>query len=128
MGHGLNVHRVRSRAERKSVKIASVQKVRLSDESSNNNGFKRKERAGAVALTSKSLARVKILPDRSEAVMNALSDANEARDLIVTQHQLQALKSNPTANVSLTKKQLKKLKNRARACGLLELAAKSMEI
>ena len=127
MGHGLNVHRVRSRAGRKSAKIASVQKVSLSTGSSENS--KRRLRAGAVALTPKSLARVKIIPDRSEAVMTALTDANEARDLIVTQHQLQALKSNPTANVSLTKKQLKKLKNRARACGLFtNPVSKSMDI
>lgn len=114
MGNGLNVRRVTGyqvRSERKNLLQISVQKVRL-------NPAKKFDTAGAVALTKKSLKRIKILPERRDAVLRALESEEEARDLIVNQHQLQALKSNPTANISLTKKQMKKLKSRARASGL----------
>ena len=111
MGNGLNVRRVTAyqvRQERKSVRQLSVQKVRLDATG----------KTGAVALTKKSLKRIKVMPERKDAVLKALESPEEARDLIVNQHQLQALKSNPTANTSLTKKQMKKLKSRARASGL----------
>lgn len=112
MGNGLNVRRVTAyqvRQERKSVRQLSVQKVRLDATG----------KTGAVALTKKSMKRIKVMPERKDAVLKALESPEEARDLIVNQHQLQALKSNPTANTSLTKKQMKKLKSRARASGLL---------
>ena len=117
MGNGLNVRRVTGyqvRQERKSVRNISVQKVRLESGS----------KSGAVALTKKSLKRIKLMPERKEAVLKALESPEEARDLIVNQHQLQSLKSNPTANTSLTKKQMKKLRSRARASGLFSSAAK----
>jgi hypothetical protein len=122
MGNGLNVRRVTGyqvRSERKSLRQISVQKVRL-------NPTKKYAEAGAVALTKKSLKRIKMMPERKDAVLRALENEEEARDLIVNQHQLQALKSNPTANVSLTKKQMKKLKSRARASGIL--SNNSMEL
>lgn len=122
MGNGLNVRRVTGyqvRSERKSLRQISVQKVRL-------NPTKKYAEAGAVALTKKSLKRIKMMPERKDAVLRALENDEEARDLIVNQHQLQALKSNPTANVSLTKKQMKKLKSRARASGIL--SNNSMEL
>jgi hypothetical protein len=122
MGNGLNVRRVTGyqvRSERKSLRQISVQKVRL-------NPTKKYAEAGAVALTNKSLKRIKMMPERKDAVLRALENEEEARDLIVNQHQLQALKSNPTANVSLTKKQMKKLKSRARASGIL--SNNSMEL
>lgn len=123
MGNGLNVRRVTGyqvRSERKNMRQISVQKVRL-------NPAKKYAEAGAVALTKKSLKRIKVMPERKDAVLRALENEEEARDLIVNQHQLQALKSNPTANVSLTKKQMKKLKSRARASGLLS-SNNSMEL
>lgn len=120
MGNGLNVRRVTGyqvRQERKSTRRISVQKVRLDAGS----------KSGAVALTKKSLKRIKLMPERRTAVLKALESPEAARDLIVNQHQLQSLKSNPTANTSLTKKQMKKLKSRARASGLL-VGATKMEI
>ena len=116
MGNGLNVRRVTGyqvRSERKSVRQISVQKVRLDPSKSKFH------EAGAVTLTKKSLKRIKVMPERKDAVLRALENEQDARDLIVNQHQLQSLKSNPTANISLTKKQMKKLKSRARASGLL---------
>ena len=120
MGNGLNVRRVTGyqvRQERKSLRQISVQKVRL--DSATKTGS-----AGAVALTKRSLKSVKFMPERKDAVLKALESPEAARDLIVNQHQLQSLKSNPTANTSLTKKQIKKLKSRARASGILAAASK----
>ena len=124
MGNGLNVRRVTGyqvRSERKNLRQISVQKVRL-------DPAKKFETSGAVALTKKSLKRIKVMPERKDAVMRALECEEDAKDLIVNQHQLQALKSNPTANISLTKKQMKKLKSRARASGLLASSSAKMEL
>lgn len=121
MGNGLNVRRVTAyqvRQARKSHRQISVQKVSLNPSSKSS---------GTVTLTKKSLNRIKLMPERKESVLKALESPEEARDLIVNQHQLQSLKSNPTANISLTKKQKKKLRSRARACGLLHNGSK-MEI
>ena len=131
MGNGLNVRRVTGyqvRQQRKSQRNITVQKVRL-DDASKSRGVK----AGSVALTKKSLKRVTIMSNHVEAVMKVLDSADskslEARDIIVSQHQLQSLKSNPTANTSLTKKQMKKLRNRAKCSGLLKNSSKmSMEL
>lgn len=123
MGNGLNVRRVtgyQARSERKNLRQISIQKVRL-------NPLKKFSEAGSVALTKKSLKRIKMMPERKDAVLRALENEEEARDMIVNQHQLLSLKSNPTANVSLTKKQMKKLKSRARASGLLAKTT-SMEL
>lgn len=112
MGNGLNVRRVTAyqvRHDRKSHRKISVQKVKLDTKSA------------AVGLTKKAVKRIKVMPERREAILRALESKEEARDLIVNEHQLQALKSNPTANISLTKKQLKKLKSKARASGLFGL-------
>ena len=124
MGNGLNVRRVTGyqvRSERKNLRQISVQKVRL-------DPAKKFETSGAVALTKKSLKRIKVMPERKDAVLRALECEEDAKDLIVNQHQLQALKSNPTANISLTKKQMKKLKSRARASGLLASSSAKMEL
>lgn len=124
MGNGLNVRRVTGfqvRKERKGQRVLSIQKVRL------DTPKKSFRVAGSVNLTTKSLARVKMMPERKEAVLRALANEEDARDMIVNQHQLQSLKSNPTANTSLTKKQMKKLKSRARASGLIG-AKTAMEI
>ena len=66
-----------------------------------------------------------------EAVLKVLEGSEEdQKDLIVNQHQLKSLKSNPTANTALNKKQIKKLRRRAMACGLIGKGSggKSMEI
>lgn len=118
MGNGLNVRRVTAyqvRQDRKSHRKISVQKVKLDP------------KGPAVALTKRAVKRIKVMPAKQEAVLRALESKEEARDLIVNEHQLQALKSNPTANISLTKKQLKKLKSRARACGLIGTSMKMEE-
>ncbi len=118
MGNGLNVRRVTAfqvRHDRKSLRKISVHKVKLDTKSS------------AVVLTKKAVKRIKMMPQRKDAVLRALESKEDARDLIVNEHQLQALKTNPTANVSLTKKQLKKLKSKARASGLIGVASKQME-
>jgi hypothetical protein len=129
MGNGLNVRRVTAyqvRHARKSQHTKSVQKVVLSVPKS------RYAKAGSVALTKKSLKRVTVMADHTEAVRKVLesADANstEARNIVVFQHQLQSLKSNPTANTSLTKKQMKKLRIRAKCSGLLVKPKQNMEI
>ena len=124
MGNGLNVRRVtayQTRSTRKSLRKISVHKVKLDSKSP------------AVSLTKRAVRRIKTMPARKDAVLRALESSEDSRDLIVNQHQLLALKSNPTANVSLTKKQLKKLKSKARASGILtpkstETAGSKMEL
>ena len=98
MGNGLNVRRVTGyqvRSERKNTRQISVQKVRL--DPTKGKFYE----AGAVTLTKKSLKRIKVLPERKNAVLRALSNGEDARDLIVNQHQLQSLKSNPTSSSSI---------------------------
>ena len=73
--------------------------------------------AGKLVRRFFNMKRIKVMPE--EADLKALKWPEEARDLIVNQRPFQALKSNPTADTSLTKKQMKKLKSRARASGLL---------
>ena len=130
MGNGLNVRRVTGyqvRQQRKSLRQATVQKVRLNPV----QGERGRTVAGAVNLTKKSLKRVEIMENAREAVLKVLEGSEEdQKDLIVNQHQLKSLKSNPTANTALNKKQIKKLRRRAMACGLIGKGSggKSMEI
>lgn len=118
----------KARTARKQLRIPSVQKVTLEARAGN-----KVKRIAHSLLTPKALSRVKIIPDLQEAsvkVLEAGAGSEEARNIIVNKHQLQALKSNPNANTALTKKQLKKLKNRVRASALLNTSSNqiSMEL
>lgn len=147
MGNGLNVRRVTAygvHRERRDMRKVSVCKVRLnsaaSTASTNTTATsssalagkgKVGKRAGAVSLTKRAQARIRVIPDAKEAVLTVLEsgpDSEASRDIIVTQHQLQSLKSNPTANTALTRKQMKKLKSRAKVVGLLAAKKSAMKI
>lgn len=131
MGNGLNVRRVTGyqvRQQRKGVRQVSIQKVRLNPV----QGKRARTVAGGVSLTRKSLRRVEIMGNVQEAVLKVLEGLEtKSKDVLVNQHQLKSLKSNPTANTSLNKKQMKKLRSRAMACGLIgkrNSAGKAMEL
>jgi hypothetical protein len=104
----------------KSKRPATVKKVSLETKRKGSNV---KRVVATTLLTPAALSRVKVLPDVKDAILKVLesgSASKESKEIIVSKHQLRALRSNPNANTSLTKKQMKKLKSRALACGLLE--------
>lgn len=129
MANALNTRHLTSfkaRTARKHMRVPSVKKVTLEARA----GSKLKRVASSL-LAPQALSRVQIIPDlmaASEKVLEAGADSEEARTIIVNKHQLQALKSNPNANTSLTKKQLKKLKNRVRATALLNASSNQSDM
>lgn len=105
----------------KSRRPAVVKKVSL--EVKRHESHKPKKVVASTLLAPQALARVTVVPDVKEAMLKVLEagpNSKEAKEIIVSKHQLKALRSNPNANTSLTKKQMKKLKSRALACGLLK--------
>lgn len=84
------------------------------------------KRRAVVGLTKTALARATVPDCVKTAVLTILSEgpkSTAARNLVVTQHQMKALRSNPNANTALTRKQFKRLRTRAKASGLLDVAA-----
>lgn len=103
----------------KSKRPATVKKVSLETKRKGSNV---KKVVMSTLLAPAALSRVKVLPDVKDAILKVLEAgpaSKESKELIVSPHQLKSLRSNPNANTSLTKKQMKKLKSRALACGLL---------
>lgn len=123
MGSALNINYRdgnRLRNALKSKRPAKVKKVSLEVKKHDSQA---KKTIATVSLTSDALTRVKVVPDVKEAILKVLEagpESKEAKEIIVNKHQLKALRSNPNANTSLSKKQLKKLRSRARACGFLD--------
>ena len=123
MANALNIRYCdgnRLRNALKSKRPATVKKVTLEVK---RKGANAKKVVASTLLAPAALSRVQVVPDVKEAILKVLEagpESKEAKEIIVSKHQLRALRSNPHANVSLTKKQMKKLKSRALACGLLE--------
>ncbi len=109
----------------KSKNPAIVKKIALEVK---RKGSKAMKVVASTLLAPTALSRVQVIPDVKEAILKVLEagpGSKESKEIIVSKHQLRALRSNPNANTSLTKKQMKKLKSRALACGLLESSSSS---
>lgn len=109
----------------KSKNPAIVKKISLEVK---RKGSKAMKVVASTLLAPTALSRVQVIPDVKEAILKVLEagpGSKESKEIIVSKHQLRALRSNPNANTSLTKKQMKKLKSRALACGLLESSSSS---